>query len=251
MIDTNFSGGVYPPGDQHNNYADGLTNTTFTCAGKFGCHGDRTIDDEFMAVKEAHHYNDSSLKFGGININNQALTGGPIGEQVGSSYRFLKGVKGGEDSDWQATADLSDHNEYFGETSMKESGRAVPAGNTISGLCAECHGYFHGNESTETGSSSSPWSRHPTDISLPGSGTEYAAYTTYSVEVPVARTIIPQSPSGSVDPSGTVDDIVMCLSCHRAHASPYEDLLKFNYADMIAGDSSKSGGCFTCHTSKN
>jgi predicted CXXCH cytochrome family protein len=250
VTDTNFSGGVYPPGDKHNNYAEGLNNTNFTCAGKFGCHGDRTIEDEYEAVKNAHHYNDSSLKFGSISIENQAV-GGTTGEQVGSSYRFLKGVKGGEDPDWQATASVTDHNEYFGATSMRAGSRTVPAGNTISGFCAECHGFFHGNESIETGGSSSPWSRHPTDISLPGSGTEYAGYTTYSIDVPVARTMIPQSPSGSVNPSGTVDDIVMCLSCHRAHASPYEDLLRFNYADMIAGDSSKSGGCFTCHTSKN
>jgi hypothetical protein len=95
------------------------------------------------------------------------------------------------------------------------------------------------------------WKRHPTDISMPGSGTEYAGYTVYDPEVPVARTVIPQTPSGVVNPDGSTDDIVMCLSCHTAHASRYESMLRFNYYDMIAGDPSSSGGCFVCHTEKN
>ncbi|HIC92409.1 MAG TPA: hypothetical protein EYP21_10200 [Syntrophaceae bacterium] len=55
-------------------------------------------------------------------------------------------------------------------------------------------------------------------------------------------------PSQTVTP-GT--DQVMCLSCHRAHGSPYADMLRWNYSHMIAGDTTKSGGCFTCHTQKN
>ncbi len=254
VIDTNFlnGSGTYPPGDQYDNYSEGLTNSTFTCAGKYGCHGDRTIEDEYTAIRGTHHYNDSALQFGSIDMDKQALTDGTTGEQVGSSYRFLKGVKGGEEAKWMGVSPGPDtHNEYFGATSAGISSRNAPAGNTISGLCAECHGNFHGSESGETGSSSSPWTRHPTDISLPGAGTEYAKYTIYSIEVPVARTGIPDSPKNTLNPDGTTDDIVMCLSCHRTHASPYEDLLRFNYADMIAGDSSKAGGCFTCHTSKN
>jgi hypothetical protein len=249
--DTNFSGGAYPPGDQYGNVDAGLTNSTFTCAGKFGCHGDRTIEDEYAAVNGAHHYNDRALKFGSIDMNSQALTGGTLGEQVGSSYRFLKGVKGGEDPDWHATVDLTDHNEYFGTSTAGQGSRTAPAGGTISGFCAECHGYFHGAGAIGSDTSSAIWIRHPTDISLPGGESEYAGYTTYSIDVPVARTEIPQSPKGTVDPGGMIDDIVMCLSCHVAHASPYADLLRFNYDDMIAGDSSKQGGCFTCHTTKN
>ncbi|CAD7777657.1 MAG: hypothetical protein KIIPBIDF_00918 [Candidatus Methanoperedenaceae archaeon GB50] len=50
----------------------------------------------------------------------------------------------------------------------------VLGNNTISGLCAECHGDFHG--SSDDIGSSSPWLRHPTDIQLPGTGTEYYKY---------------------------------------------------------------------------
>jgi hypothetical protein len=45
--------------------------------------------------------------------------------------------------------------------------------------------------------------------------------------------------------------MVMCLSCHRPHGSPYKDILRRDYDLMIANDSSKSGGCFTCHSYKN
>ncbi len=242
--------GTYPPGDKHGNASAGLNEKTFTCAGTFGCHGDRTVDDQYAAVRNAHHYDDSALAFGSIDMNEQALQDGEVSDKVGSSYRFLMGVKGGEDADWQATSGPEDHNEYFGSSNMGISSRNEPAGNTISGLCAECHGNFHGAGATQ-GSAMSLWKRHPTDISMPGSGTEYAGYTVYDPDVPVARTIIPQYPSGEVNPDESTDDIVICLSCHTAHASRYENMLRFDYYDMMAGDPSKSGGCFVCHTEKN
>jgi hypothetical protein len=237
----------YPPGDEHDNSAAGLDSSTFRCAGKFGCHGDRTIEDEYASMKNTHHYASSSLSFGSIDMDNQALSHGAIGEQVGSSYRFLKGVKGGEDPDWHATSGQTDHNEYYGATSMKDGSRSAPAGNTISGLCAECHGDFHGSEIGMSGR----WIRHPTDISLPNqSGTEVEKYVTYNLNVPVARTVIPQTPSSVVNPAGSTDDIVMCLSCHVAHASQYENMLRFDYRYVGEGNSSKTGDCLICHSSK-
>ncbi len=239
VVDDNF-GSAYPPGDEFSQISDGFTMETFTCAGTFGCHGDRSVQDENQAISGAHHANDAALKYGTIDESFQGST-------VGTSYRFLLGVKGGEDTDWQATESASDHNEYKGMTSGVESTRIFPGSNSISGFCAECHGNFHGEES-DIGTGGL-WRRHPTDISLPGDGTEYAAYTSYSVEVPVARISIPNAPGSSIDPNETTDDIVMCLSCHRAHASPNRDSLRWNYEEMIAGGGG-SGGCFTCHTSK-
>jgi len=229
-----------PPGDQH---STGITNNNFTCAGIYGCHGDRNQADKLLAMKGAHHTDDSVLKFGSINISAQ-------GGSTGLSYRFLKGVKGGEDADWQATSSTTDHNEYFGATSMGNSSATDPANNTISGFCAECHGNFHGDGSSgDPGTGTvSPWLRHPTDISLPSSG-EYTAYTAYSTIVPVARTTIPNSPSATVTPSGTTDDMVMCLSCHRAHASPYFKIMRWDYKSSTL--STALSGCNVCHTSKN
>ncbi|MCK4488054.1 MAG: hypothetical protein KAU38_15015, partial [Desulfobacterales bacterium] len=43
--------------------------------------------------------------------------------------------------------------------------------------------------------------------------------------------------------------IVMCLSCHRAHGTPNNDLLRWAYT-MDAGSGTDNGGCFICHTTK-
>ncbi|MHA2315836.1 MAG: cytochrome c3 family protein, partial [Candidatus Hermodarchaeia archaeon] len=214
------------------------------CAGQNGCHGNRDQVSSYAAMNKTHHADDSMLKFGSIAEGQQGSTSG-------TSYRFLYKVLGGEDSDWQASVSATDHNEYkgalFGGRGQTQNWSDVT---TISDLCAECHGVYHaGGLVGDIGiGSSSPWLRHPTDAQIPNTG-EYASYTAYSTEAPVARVTIPNSPSNAVNP-GTDDAIVMCLSCHRAHASPYPDALRWDYSTMIAGGGG-SGGCFTCHTQKD
>jgi hypothetical protein len=241
----------FPPGDELGNYAAGLTRTTFTCAGAYGCHGDRNVKGSMAAIRGSHHANDTVLKFGTLDETKQGGT-------TALSYRFLKGVKGGEDSDWHASSGAADHNEYKGAINRGgESTIISPGGNTISGLCAECHGNFHGTGTGDIGTAS-PWLRHPTDIVLPNSG-EYQYYNgrvlpaaaTYSLDAPVARATIPTTaPSGNVNP-GTDDSIVMCLSCHKVHGSANADILRWNYEDIKAGGGSDTTRCFICHTTKD
>jgi predicted CXXCH cytochrome family protein len=160
-----------------------------------------------------------------------------VGED-GGWYRFLFDVKGIEDDDWEKTISATDHNEYQGG-----------AFNSVSRWGCGCHSQFHALANPGGVGVASPWLRHPVDVILPDAG-EYAAYTQYSPEAPVARPDLTgySGPSSTVTP-GT--DMVMCLSCHRPHGSPYKDILRWDYDEMIAGDSSKSGGCFTCHSHKN
>ena len=157
-------------------------------------------------------------------------------------FRFLSGHMNGsfvgahgiEDSDWQYSNSATDHNEYAGSTANTT--------NTMTGYCVGCHGDFH------TQLDGTDWIRHPSDAVLPSSG-EYTAYTAYDPDVPVARPDL-----AAITATGSVannEDMVMCLSCHRAHGSPYDDMLRWNYADMVAGDNTKSGGCFVCHSEKN
>lgn len=213
------------PGDQH---GAGITAANFTCAGQYGCHGDRSVPGDIESMRGAHHANDSVID----------------GISVGTSYRFLKGVLGLENpvTAWRNVS-ATDHNEYKGATSPGVSSLTSPANGTMSGFCAQCHGFYHGSGIDETGGSASPWIRHPTDFSLPGSG-EYASYTTYSVVAPVARVAIPIAPSGTVDPTKTDDDILMCLSCHGAHATNYYKLMRWD-------NKANNSGCVVCHTSKN
>jgi hypothetical protein len=217
-----------------------------TCAGQYGCHGDHTQAGSFPGMTGAHHENE-----------NTTATRAQLATTIGNSYRFLWGIKGLEDPNWNWGEVAATHNEYYGEdnTADRTAGGLAAYGSrdTISFLCAECHGIFHGTIDSAT-PSGSPWIRHPTDILLPNSG-EYAEYNNdgggsagpYSLEAPVARPTVPATSSSTVTP-GT--DIIMCLSCHRAHGAPLPDFLRWNYALMIAGGGNTTG-CFTCHTAKN
>lgn len=223
-----------PPGNEHGSTANAAVD--FTCAGINGCHGDRTITGSMAAIKGAHHAN-----VGGV------LT---TATTVANSYRFLKGVHGYEDTDWQATSSATDHNEYKGAIGTGAvSTVSSPGGNTISGFCAECHGTFHYG-ATDVGTQS-PWFRHPTDIVIPTTG-EYAQYNTpntgqYALDAPLGRQTIATA-SGTIT-LGT--DTVICLSCHKAHASANADILRWNYEDINAGGGSDTTRCFICHTTKD
>lgn len=223
-----------------------INDTYLTCAGYIGCHGNRSDDagkktTGVPMLKGAHHGN----------VDGKCDTA----DTVANSYRFLLGVKGLENtgtSKWQNAAP-GDHNEYFGATTPMDvtcantchsADGVQPPNNTISGFCATCHGQFH--DPTQTGGTSSPFIRHPTDVVIPNEG-EYSDYTTYSVEAPPGRTTVPESVSGTVIPGS---DVVTCLSCHAAHATDYPDMLRWDYDNMVAGGGG-SGGCFICHTTKD
>jgi predicted CXXCH cytochrome family protein len=198
-----------------------------TCAGKYGCHGNHEIEDSDEAIRGAHHSN--------LDISEtKALSA----TTIGSSYRFLLGIKGKEEVDWNWNETTLIHNEYFGRVLNQNYGFT----DTISYSCAQCHGVFHSDIATAGG-----WIRHPTDRVLPITG-EYSHYTQYSVEAPVARDSVYDAPNSVVRPGF---DIVMCLSCHRAHGSPEPDILRWDYQTMQAGGGGADTGCFTCHTEKN
>jgi predicted CXXCH cytochrome family protein len=253
-IATDSNLGNSPPGYNRNydpssgGYQNNLVGQIM-CAGQNGCHGNRDQIVPYLAMRGTHHADDSILKFGtGFTETGQGAT-------VGTSYRFLYKVHGAEDLSWQANPSSTVHNEYKGSLygSSHSSPQTWSSIDTISEFCAECHGSFHlgGLSGTAGIGGSSPWLRHPTDVVLPNSG-EYSAYHTYSVEAPVARQNIPDGTTqGSFTSTVTPGtDIVMCLSCHRAHASQYPDILRWDYSTIIAGGGG-SGGCFTCHTQKN
>jgi len=200
------------------------------CAGSNGCHGNRNIEDPFIAIYGSHHGDDSVID----------------GRTTAGSYRFLKntdrvkGVLGLEDSEWNQRSSPEKHNEYSPSIDL---------------LCANCHGYFHDRAMT---GKASPWFRHPTSIVLPKTG-EYANYNpqvippeeipgirVYSPDAPVGRIKVPVEPSSEVTPG---EDTVLCLSCHVAHASPYDSLLRWDYESIIAGEGGGKG-CAICHTNK-
>ena len=233
--------GNTPPG------GTGSLSQQLTCAGTYGCHGDRTVNGNMAAIKGAHHSNTTG-----------ALT---TADTVGNSYRFLLGIYGNEDSDYEYQPTATAHNQYYGTDRTSETETDT---HTISYFCAECHGDFHngsGNLTPSGGSFGSPWLRHPTDYDMANTpaGSEYRGYVgadgstagQYNVVAPVAShtvTSVVQTIQFAND-----DAIVMCLSCHRAHGSPYADILRWDYTKMVAGNAGgyANKGCFACHTTKD
>jgi len=258
VVNQDSRAGLYaPPGGIRQSFHDNgyvVNSGNLTCAGNNGCHGHRYADPSngIVGLRGAHHGNvDGKLT---------------VADTPANSYRFLLGVKGLENTDpdgrWQNKSSSS-HNEYFGaaspgligcsNVSCHQAGGVKAPNNTMSGLCATCHGNFHTlTTSSSSGigaSASSPFIRHPADIVIRNSG-EYAGYTSYNLTAPVGRQTLPDAPSATVTPGS---DTVSCLSCHMAHASDYPSMLRFDYSQMMAhnGGAASGNGCFACHTTKD
>ena len=232
-----------PPGYE----GSGYSGTRLSCAGTSGCHGDRSIagsgdsGSDYTALDGAHHANtDGSLT---------------TASTVGNSYRFLKGIHGYEDSNWENPSTLSSsaHNQYKGLGRTDET----DPGNTISSLCAQCHGDFHNG--TDNVGTATPWLRHPTDFDLgDATGSEYTYYNagsgtgnTYNTTAPVGSEVVTAVRSTVNIDAADGTAIVTCISCHRSHGGVDEDLLRWDYSTMTAGSGTANTGCFICHTTKD
>ena len=182
-------------------------------------------------------------------------------------YRFLAayahesgGVTGIEHDKWNygATVGGTNHNEYLGIPTNKPyiGDKRYPAGlynlgGTMTGYCCGCHENFHIQDTSFTGAS--PWLRHPADGVIPNSGEYASAFDavsgvgTYHPNVPVARPDLTDIPNPGQVRIGT--DMVMCLSCHAPHGSPYYKTLRWDYQNSNV--STAIAGCSVCHTAKN
>ncbi|MBW2570538.1 MAG: cytochrome c3 family protein [Deltaproteobacteria bacterium] len=242
----------------------------FSCGGVDNCHkslAEKQIPfPQFGSgcqgchLRPAHHADDSDTVIGKEMYSTDGyyrfLSGHSL-DPVDSGY----GVCGIEDSDWQASCSAGDHNEYLGFSEEDKKEPIVSSmytafssinHNTMTAFCCGCHGKFHQEKNT-----SGEWIRHPSDAVIPDEG-EYAdafgangtGTGIYDPLVPVARATL-TSVTATVTIGGDSPDMVMCLSCHRPHGSPYDDLLRWDYGDMLAGGGSNTTGCFACHTRKD
>ena len=163
-------------------------------------------------------------------------------EQGGAT---AQGVVGIEAADWEQNPQTNRHNTYQGKAgpyaSYLESG-------SINQKCAGCHGYYHNQTLADA-----TWIRHPVDARIPDAG-EFTGYSNYNPLVPVARpNVTAQDANFATINRGT--DLVACISCHRAHGSPYPAMLRWPYRDWPGIDPQTGqaavNGCAVCHTSKD
>lgn len=192
-----------------------------SCAGVNGCHGDLSRDNETAAMSQSHHAPTSQYK---------------SGSTLASSYRFLNGIAGYEDQDYELTLTSSDHNQYKGNATNPTDTT------TLDSFCVRCHsGVLHG-----------PWNGHPSSYDLGGvaHASDYGTQGgnpagTYNIEIPLGSTDV-SAPKGTVTLGAPVGDaIVVCISCHRAHGSPYDNNLRWDYKNVIPG--SADDLCLVCH----
>ena len=200
-----------------------------------GCTKCHMVDDN-NGPRGFHHKDDTGLL---IDSAAEGWYRFLAGHQSGSGH----GVTGIEDDDWELETS-TDHNEYLGFSSAKNSTYGL-SDNTMTGYCSGCHGNFHIQDSTSSGAS--PWIRHPSDTVLPNTG-EYSAYNTYDPLVPVARPDL-SGYSGSTNTINPGTDMVMCLSCHRAHGSENFKILRWDYKGWPGN--AGTNGCNVCHSTKD
>ena len=193
-----------------------------TCAGNFGCHGDHTQPDQAKAISGEHHTDTAN-------------------------YRMLNGIQGKEDRAYTIALNIYAADNTDGQT------------RSISYLCGECHGDFHNADDVTDIADTyvNAWVRHPTDLAMTdalGSGDVYTDYD-YDIEAPSGQKLADQAAYdlATTQASGEFA-YVTCLSCHFAHGGNNDDLLRWTYDGMQAGQTDatlKGTGCFRCHTNKD
>lgn len=229
----------------------------FNCGSNNNCHKSLAEEQDMFAgsgcqgchLSPAHHADDSATVIG----TDSSSTDGYYRFLSGHGVAYANGVCGIEDSDWQENCNAGNHNEYLGFSAPKTGTISLSNSHTVTAFCCGCHGNFHVEQ--ENGE----WIRHPSDAVIPDTaGSEYAdafgadgsGSGIYDPNVPVARPNF----TDFTGPKSTVaigTDMVMCLSCHRPHGSPFDDLLRWDYGNMLAGGGSNTTGCFACHTKKD
>ncbi len=193
------------------------------CAGANGCHGDQAVDaagGDMEAVAGGHH--------------NTAATYRMLYVGSGNPSSAANGVDGVGASDYEETLISG------GAITNRNIYSAGAAEITISELCAKCHGDFHNEGSTtDDCGAASPWVRHPTDVDIPTAwdiATDALTASDY-INNPVGWT-------GGAE-SGTRR--ATCLSCHRAHGTQNDDLLRWAYSTQEANSATVEYGCLGCH----
>jgi hypothetical protein len=253
------------PADDQTNNPSVLTfpmASQFTCAGKAGCHG---VRNQLMVIGQDANGVDVEAQRTGL----AALTGAhhydvggslSTADDIYNSYRFLMGTTGFESDNWAST--LTDHNEYSGANNVvfapgysgcdrchveshapETIGYVTNRSGTITNFCETCHSNFHSSQ--EVGSTGG-FLRHPSDFIIPDK-TEFQNMAAWNYTAPVARDGVPTAVSQTAGPG----DVVACISCHVAHASPYAHMLRFDVSaagPIIAGGGEYNDGCFVCHT---
>jgi predicted CXXCH cytochrome family protein len=175
-----------------------------------------------------------SGSYGGVPAN-------PL-ESIAGNYRLLGDTQYGVIG---APAPIAVTSGY-GETDAKH----VAYGTGMSDWCASCHGDYLVSTKTE---------KHPTGINMGGVlAGNYRAYVatgdmgggagdnSYTALVPFERNTADKSLLDPTDTSGPASNSqVMCLTCHRAHASAFTNITRWDMEHELLAESWPNAGNLT------
>ena len=216
------------PGAEGGGFTEPVGAAELTCAGALGCHG------QASGGFKGFHHNGYPNAYRFLRFNDGA-----------GGYTDIQG-KGSPDRELGG-ATAANHNVYY--ALLNDS---VATRDSISSLCSLCHGVFHGaTDTSSTSPGTSPWKRHPTDVAIPTAWDAIGAGVTIDYNVTPfgfnGADYTAMTPSTAYSATLSDNPRVICVSCHRAHGSDNNDLLRFDYAGQSAGGGGTTG-CLACHT---
>jgi predicted CXXCH cytochrome family protein len=160
----------------------------------------------------------------------------PVGDTIAGNYRLLGDINYDVITAAAPIAVISVTDKY-GETDASH----VAYGTGMSEWCGSCHGEYLVTDKLL---------KHPTSVSLGGTiATTYGAYvatgdytgvaaTSYTALVPFEHNETDKLLLDPEDTSGPVaDDQVMCLTCHRAHASAFTNITRWDMEHELLAES--------------
>lgn len=182
-----------------------------------------------------------------------------LGPLTSASSDHKWGVRGYEDPDWQEGTGSSNHNEYSGEDQQAGGGYQ-----SISKHCGchyptwpgTCQNFpVHWTTLPFPPYPVVPDKYHQAAKVLPPPGSTWTGYnpggvgvppSPYSPLLPIARKNITSYTSPSATVTHNSNDTLTCLTCHRAHASPYDKMLRWD--NSAAWDALPNASCKGCHS---
>ena len=215
------AGSIVNPPDWYTGTIDGLG-----CAGTNGCHGNEIDLSDMDGIKGGHHNT-------GLTYRMLYVDGDPV-EGYGTDD-YEEAIIQTPSTAPVVSGDTQNVNIYCAGTA---TGNRV----TISEFCGKCHGDFHGLANTDSeGDGSGQWIRHPTENQVPL--TWALGNSAYTPDGDDYKNNPPGYDNATYDITAKR---VTCLSCHRAHGTANDDLLRWAYSTQQAG-TTNDYGCLGCH----
>lgn len=213
--------GLVPPGNT------GAALTNFVCTNCHGEHGPESGNVNFSNPSSTQSYQNYGyrLLLGVVNGNNTVAA-----DSIVSQAWVVSGgavVAGPDGANLTVSESSTNHNVYKGG---------------FSEWCSSCHANFHSESNTDSNVyNGTAYIRHPTNYNLTsGIIRDYGSNYNYVYPLNVVTNSDGQTPTNE-NPIST-NDKIMCLTCHKAHATANPNSLRWDPTQASA-----LGQCNTCH----